>query len=170
MTPGRERGTTLIEMLAATVILSVISFALTEAVVSGFRNTGDTQDRLVGSIDRQRVTAAFVPDVQSADPFDSSTTDACGDTNPAPEEGIKFGWTDGSTEKLSTYLELTDGVERQLVRRYCENGSIIEEGMLAEYRVPSSFGFQCSLGQNQCSLTVPSTPKPFTIVAERRAA
>lgn len=169
MRPVRERGTTLIELLAATVILSVISFALTEAVVSGFRNTGDTEDRLVGSIDRQRVTAAFVPDVQSADPFNPSTTAACGDTDPKPDEGIKLGWTDGTTVKLSTYVELVKGAERQLVRRYCENGDV-DESILAEYQ--GSLGFDCPVPgkPKQCSISIPSTPKPFTIVAERRAA
>ncbi len=127
-----QRGTTLVETLAATVILSVISFALTESLVSGLNNAGDTQERLTGSIDRQRLAAAFYPDVQSTKEVDASPpTDFCGAPIGVGNKALAFLtlWPDGTKMTDVAYL-VVDG---ELVRRECQGaGSPGDDEALAE--------------------------------------
>ncbi|MGQ0742757.1 MAG: type II secretion system protein [Acidimicrobiales bacterium] len=122
-TRGRsQRGTTLVEILAATVIIGIIAYALTESLVSGLTNSGDSTERVGGSIDRQRVASAFVPDAQSAKAWDATATGVAGpcgaDLNP-DQMVMNLRWSDAATglsSRVATYF-VEDG---ELFRRFCE--------------------------------------------------
>jgi len=124
-----ERGNTLVELLAATVIIGIISYALTESLVSGLNNSGDSQERVSGSVDRQRVAAAFVPDAQSTQTMDDSTGDACGEGDTLIKN---LRWSDldpgGPKAVVATYWQT--GAE--LVRWLCVGGDDREDQMLAD--------------------------------------
>lgn len=119
-----ERGFTLVELLAATVILGIISFALTESLIAGFQNTGDAQDRLLGSVDRERVTAAFVPDVQSMQASDDGPP--CGsELGPGEQVLTNLKWSDGANTYVASYVAVEG--KSKLTRRFCVNTQQPEE-------------------------------------------
>nr|MBA2280968.1 tandem-95 repeat protein [Acidimicrobiia bacterium] len=61
-----ERGTTLVEMLAAVSISSIVISAIAMALVLAFRTTGQASDRFIESHGSELLVSVFVPDVQSA--------------------------------------------------------------------------------------------------------
>src|SRR5260221_10372727 len=61
-----ERGVSLIELLIALSITTIIMVPLGGAIFFGLRTTGDTQTRLQESNRADSFAALFVPDVQSA--------------------------------------------------------------------------------------------------------
>jgi prepilin-type N-terminal cleavage/methylation domain-containing protein len=68
LTPRGRRpddGVSLIELLVAIVLLGVIAVPLGNAVISFFRNTNATTNRLAESHDSQISSAYFAQDVQS---------------------------------------------------------------------------------------------------------
>ena len=115
MTRHQEHGYTLPELLAATVIISIISFALTESIISGLRNTEDSTNRTVESLDRQRLASAFVPDVQSATREPLPTDPPCG---PGPAV-VTFSWEERGELRASSYMVTDVDGERSLVRYHC---------------------------------------------------
>jgi prepilin-type N-terminal cleavage/methylation domain-containing protein len=60
-----DRGVTLIELLMAVVLLTIIMVPLANALIVFFRNTDATNDRLAASHDAQIAAAYFAQDVQS---------------------------------------------------------------------------------------------------------
>ncbi|MGH9190764.1 MAG: PulJ/GspJ family protein [Acidimicrobiales bacterium] len=173
MSPRGERGYTLIELLAATVILGIISFALTESVISGFNNTGATEERLVDSLDRQRVTAAFVPDVQSMQTHDNSPP--CGSPLAPGEQVLKtFYWSDDGGAYVASYVA-TDGLSK-LVRRMCVDGVPDEPQDLAQIKGTAEIDPDSppDVALRMCPPGAPEgCPRPefapyYEVVAERR--
>ena len=116
MRRGQEYGYTLVELLAASVILAIISFALTESIISSLRNTEDSTNRTVQSVERQRLASVFVPDVQSSIREPLRDDPPCGD-DPAV---VTFTWEERGETRAASYVDTVDDGERSLVRRYCE--------------------------------------------------
>ena len=130
-----EAGMTIVELLVALTILSIISFALTESVVQALRTADVTAKRYGESIDAQLLAASFGPDVQSSDEVDTSSAggDACAPQPPI----LLLRWTDGSISKQASYiLEAGSGPERHLVRRYCEGGRVVRQHAVASFVAP----------------------------------
>jgi len=146
---GRGRrpddGVTLIELLVAIVLLGIIAVPLGNAVISFFRTTNATSNRLAESHDAQITAAYFAQDVQSIGvrawgsvPYSLSTsveTDApprtgtfpCGLTTD-PNAVIRMAWDDPtgvSTRRtvIVSYLVRQVGPEKQLHRLRCDNGT-----------------------------------------------
>lgn len=163
-----SQASTLVEVLAATVIMGVLSYALTESLISGLVNTKASQERTAGSIGRQRVAAAFVPDVQSARPFDQApaVTPYCG--NPEPDELVRLRSTDDQSLKVVSYFVRTAESKRQLIRRSCEDGSVKSEQELAEFE--GSAASDCPAVSRRCRLIVTdgAGEADFTVSAVRR--
>lgn len=127
-----ETGFTLVELLVVIAILGIIAGALTESIIIGLRTTTRTESQLVGSIDRQRVAAAFVPDVQSAQRVEVGGT-RCGPTDGT--EVVTLSRADrGGVDKRASYVLLeTTGDGTKLLRRYCEEGRLSVEKVVADH-------------------------------------
>ncbi|GIH05531.1 prepilin-type N-terminal cleavage/methylation domain-containing protein [Rhizocola hellebori] len=72
LTGRDDRGVTLIELLMAVVLLTIIMVPLANALIVFFKNTDATNDRLAASHDAQIAAAYFAQDVQSIGAHDWS--------------------------------------------------------------------------------------------------
>src|SRR5262249_39658875 len=139
---GRDdRGVTLIELLVAVVILGIIIGPLTAGLISFFRNTDATNNRMAESHDEQIASAYFAQDVQSLGvrdwttaPFSLTTsfeqnvsatggTDPCGPNGP-PGAKIRMAWNDRTDSPnlqigIVAYVGESVGGETQLHRLRC---------------------------------------------------
>lgn len=71
---SNDRGFTLIEILVAVVIGTVLTGALFQAIFVGLRTLDDTNQRIAGSNDTQLVAAYFTSDVASAESVSTTGT------------------------------------------------------------------------------------------------
>lgn len=113
-----EGGFSLIELLAVISILGVVSFALTEAVILGFKTTDATVDDVSRSVAVQALQSYFTGDAQSADAV--STEDPAPTCSPVPEGVfLHLAWTDQGRARDVSYALLPDGPagEVELIRR-----------------------------------------------------
>lgn len=124
----REDGATLIELLAAVVILGIISAALTESIILGLRTTEATERTVSGSLDRQLASAYFYGDVQSSDDVSTNPGGACPGATPVDVK-VTLRWTDAGVNKAASYA--VDPGQRRLLRRYCENGTLSVQNTVA---------------------------------------
>lgn len=136
-----DRGVTLIELLVAVAILGIIIAPLTAALISFFRNTDATNNRLAESHDEQIASAYFAQDLQSlgvrdwtTPPFGLTTSfeqnvSATGGTYPCGPAGtpvakIRMAWndpTDSSNLQIVIVAYVVESVsgETQLHRLRC---------------------------------------------------
>lgn len=157
-----ERGVTLIELLMAVVLLAIIIVPLGGALVSFFRNTNTTTNRLAESHDEQIAAAYFAQDVQSIGvrnwataPFSLQTSveqnaPAGGGLYPCgvagtPNATLRFAWNDptgASTTQvvIVSYVVETVGGETQLHRLRCVSGSTTPTADLVMAHNVSSVG------------------------------
>jgi prepilin-type N-terminal cleavage/methylation domain-containing protein len=140
-----ESGLTLIELLLAIVLLSIIIVPLAGALISFFRNTNATTNRLTESHDEQIAAAYFAQDVQSIGvhdwsgaPFAMKTSveqnvgptagvNKCGAAS-LPAAALRFAWDEsiGNTSTqvvIVSYVVETVGGAQQLHRVRCAGGS-----------------------------------------------
>jgi len=127
----QEAGFTLVELLVVVVILGIIGFALTNAVILGLKTTNSTADRVSGTSAVETLNSYFFEDVQSADAVTTSAT------SPDPNcTGIPTGsgqvllhltWTDTDTapirETATTdvfyFFDPPSGGDQNLIRVTC---------------------------------------------------
>lgn len=145
--PDRDdRGVTLVEMLMAIVLLSIIIVPLGSALWLFFRNSDDTTRQMSESHDLQIASAYFATDVQSigvrdwsAYPYplrQSVETDVAPTTgvNPCgvagtPNAVIRLAWDEavptGTPVVIAvSYVPKLVDAERQLRRIQCRNGVV----------------------------------------------
>jgi prepilin-type N-terminal cleavage/methylation domain-containing protein len=142
-----DAGVTLVELLVAIVMLGIIAVPLGNALISFFRNTDATTDRLAESHDAQIASAYFGQDVQSigvrdwTNPAGPYSMSASVETNAPPMGGtfpcglatdanaiIRMAWDDptgASTRRtvIVSYVVRQVGTEKQLHRMRCDNGT-----------------------------------------------
>jgi prepilin-type N-terminal cleavage/methylation domain-containing protein len=146
--PRGDAGFTLVELLLAIVVLGIIAVPLGDALISFFRNTTATSDRLAESHDAQISSAYFAQDVQSigvrdwsnpAGPYKIGTSVET--INAAPKGGtfpcglstdanavVRMAWDDptgASTRRtvIVSYVVRQVGTEKQLHRMRCDDGT-----------------------------------------------
>lgn len=103
-----QAGMTLVELLVTIVILGVISFALTQSIILGFRTTEGTGDRVSNSNATQAISKAITGDGQSAQQiFSTDSPDPaqrCFDDTGVVEliELLHLRWTDRQVVAAAT--------------------------------------------------------------------
>ncbi len=114
---GDETGFTLIEVLVVVVILGIIGFVLTEAIILGLRTTDATAASSSRSVATQALTSFFTGDMQSADVVSTSDPGcASGTANLI----VTLSWTDqGLSRRVSYGLDPATGTDQELVRWSC---------------------------------------------------
>lgn len=116
-----EAGFTLAELLVVMVILGIIGYGLTQAVILGLKTTNGTANRVAGSSAAQALDTYFFGDVQSTDQVSTSTTSAT-DTACGTVAGVllHLAWTDQNTGTDVFYaFDPPSGGEQSLVRITC---------------------------------------------------
>ena len=122
-----EAGFSLVELLAVIAILGVISFALTESLIVGFKTTDGTTREIAHAVNVQAMKSYFTGDAQSAklvSSKDPAPTPAC---TSSTEVFLHLSWTDqdNRARKVSYSFEPETAEvpgERELVRWSCANG------------------------------------------------
>jgi prepilin-type N-terminal cleavage/methylation domain-containing protein len=138
-----DRGVTLVEVLIAVVILAIIIVPLGNALISFFRNTNATTNRMAESHDEQIAAAYFAQDVQSVGVRNWSNLSAqtsveqnapatsgtypCG-ANGTPNATLRLAWNDptgaSSTQVIIvSYVVETVNGQKELHRLRCAGGS-----------------------------------------------
>jgi prepilin-type N-terminal cleavage/methylation domain-containing protein len=173
-----DRGVTLIEVLVAISILTVIMVPLGNALISFFRNTDATSGRLSESHDAQIAAAYFAQDVQSLGRRDWGATgfalqqsievnvgSADGPYPCAPgtpNAAIRFLWDDTIAGVVRvSYVVQTVGTERQLRRITCIGSSAISSDLVLAHNLDPG----AAVGPPVCSTScdggvgVPAVPQ-----------
>jgi prepilin-type N-terminal cleavage/methylation domain-containing protein len=160
-----EQGVTLVEMLIAIVLLSIITVPLGGALWLFFRNSDDTTRRMSESHDVQIASAYFATDVQSIGTRDWSAypyvlrqsvevdvapttgVNPCG-TAGTPNAVIRLAWdeaTAGGTPAVIavSYAPRLVGGEHQLRRIQCRN-AVVQSDIVIVHNVDTVSPPVCS--------------------------
>lgn len=176
---GRDdRGVTLIEVLIAMAILTVIMVPLGNAMISFFRNTDETNGRLSESHDAQIAAAYFAQDVQSLGRRDWGATGfglqqsievnvaSAGGLFPCapgtPNAVIRFLWDDTTAGVVRvSYVVQTVGTERQLHRIVCIGSSAVSSDVVLAHNLDPAAAVGPAACATSCvgGVGVPAVPQ-----------
>jgi prepilin-type N-terminal cleavage/methylation domain-containing protein len=148
--PAKEDGFTLVELLLAIVLVSVITLAVGDALIGFTRNTDATIHRLGESHDAQLSAAYFAQDVasigmrdrdealeQSVETRSKSKVLACG--VPQGHLVVRLGWDDpmtatAATQVLVSYVVEVVAGQRQMHRLVCSpSHGMLSDTIVAHY-------------------------------------
>jgi prepilin-type N-terminal cleavage/methylation domain-containing protein len=160
-----DRGVTLVEMLVAIVLLSIITVPLGSALWLFFRNSDDTTRRMSESHDVQIASAYFATDVQSigtrdwaAYPYvmrqsvevDAAPTTGVNPCGPAgtPNAVVRLAWDEsvatGTPPVIAvSYVPKLVSGERQLHRIQCRN-AVVQSDIVIVHNVEAVSAPICS--------------------------
>jgi prepilin-type N-terminal cleavage/methylation domain-containing protein len=165
-----DRGLTLIEVLVAVTILSIIIVPLSDAMIGFVRNTDATTRRMIETHDLQIATAYFAQDIQSLGVRDwSSPTFALQQSidNPSyPCTGagtsvISLAWDDLASVSAPptvvrvSYVVRDVGGEHQLRRLLCRGSATVESDIVVVHNLVGSPARACTSPTTCTSASVP---------------
>lgn len=135
---GSDAGATLVELLVALVIGTLITGAIASALIVGFRTSDDTTTRLAESHDEQIIANYLQVDVTSSAPsgITTASSDASGCAS-APVLGsssvvvLPYASGAGDDSRRSAYRLEPGATGRKLVRYHCPTGGVSERILLA---------------------------------------
>jgi len=130
-----DAGFTLTELLVVTVILSVIGFALTEAIILGLRTTDATAASSSRSTSAQTLASYFTDDAQSAQTV--SAADGSCATGPV---FLHLTWTDQVRKDVSYGLDPVGGDDQDVVRWSCAGGGAPDRRILGHFTRDGTVG------------------------------
>lgn len=128
-----EGGFTLIELLAVVTILGIISFALTEALIVGFKTTDAVTTDVTRTVGIQALRSYFIGDGKRARQVSTGDTPCATASPPSVEVLLHLYSNDqGSATEVAYSLE-SDGPQvgqRQIVRTSCAAGGSRDRRLL----------------------------------------
>lgn len=161
-----EGGFTLIELLAVIAILGVISFALTEAVILGFKTTDAVTNDVTRSAGVQALRSYFTGDAQRADQASTLAISAPPCAAPSGDFLLYLSWTDQGTARDVSYSLDADtppvAGQRELVRRSCTSGVTSDTRMLGHFDFDPAERLPV-LAQCDPACSSPSQPATITL-------
>jgi hypothetical protein len=171
-----ELGLTLVELLLAIAIETVLFGALAAAFISSMTGSSTVSENLARSTDARLAAAYIVSDARNSSGPELSLTDivSCADAHP-PVTGTqtpvaRFSWdaptrTGGTTANISNYV-LVSG---NLLRRHCEAGALTVDTVLAtnvaSVSVSCSPNSDCSGAPTTITVTIVETLDTSTTTA-----
>ncbi|HJT91504.1 MAG TPA: prepilin-type N-terminal cleavage/methylation domain-containing protein [Mycobacterium sp.] len=123
-----ENGFTLLEVIVSLAILGIVGVVVTQLLFVSLNTSGAVERRLSDSLDRQRVTAAFVRDVQRSEQI-AVDVPSCGG---GPAALVTLTWTDRGHLAEVSYLVSPDNELVRLARRSCVAGALVDERTVTE--------------------------------------
>ena len=161
--PRPDDGMTIIELLIAMMILTILIAPLATSFVIGLTTTQRTDQDVTNSADAQLLTLYFDSDVASSEQVTTST--ACGGSGTV----VQFEWNDGSSSQLAAYRTTRDAAAEtalgapsvyRLERVLCSApGSVVSTHLLARSlsAVPGVLcdGSPCSASSTPRAVSLP---------------
>lgn len=124
--PQRDAGVTLVELLVAVLITSIIMTALVSTIITSLRTTPSVSNRADNAISVQGVTVWLPSDVDSTEPgqFDTNAASPSGCTGTDPGSNVlRLQWKETfrtiSTTYVADYRYVVSGGTGQIVRVTC---------------------------------------------------
>jgi prepilin-type N-terminal cleavage/methylation domain-containing protein len=135
-----QAGFTLPELLIAVLIVGLVSGAVATSFLVSSKATADGKTRLDESHDTQQAAAYFTADAANASYFRPTTPPpsvgaSCQDYTYGGATGVNIGlfeWVDGGVTKTALY-GIPAGPDKLMVRRFCENGTMVSEVKLTRH-------------------------------------
>jgi Tfp pilus assembly protein PilE len=163
MTVQEEEGFTLVELVIAVFILTLVVSTVTAAFVAGTQATTRDMDRVLSSTDAAFTSAWLTKDVQSARTVSTAAAEC---STPATDLVVALSWS-GPDEKVDYRYSVVDGTG-QLERVSC--GTTPRTDVVARYllaKPSATCGSPCRSVELQLS---GKDGAAFTISASRRTA
>lgn len=139
-----ESGVTLIELLIAITITTIIMAPIASSIYVGLHTTGATQNRVQESVGVNLLSSYLTPDVQNAVSAATNTTEVAG-TCPAPLQSVALLLTTQPGISSVSYYLGTGANARVLYRRICTNGVASSTSAVARSLAASNgISFACT--------------------------
>jgi Tfp pilus assembly protein PilE len=163
----RDEGFTVIELVIAIIIVTIIVVPITSSVILGMASTERAQQRTTDSTDQQVLASYFVNDVQSADTVTAGTS-GCG-----ASAALRLDWneaqplpaTPGTFVGKTVVYSFTSSNELQ--RLSCDTAgnskTVLVVNAMAAAPVPSCDGATCPTSVQACASASPSTCPAVTL-------
>ena len=160
MSRGDEAGFTLIELVVSSLILPIVVFAITLALMTIFGLQTGVASRIGDSADAQTVAAFYEQDVHNASMLTTSASATqCGTGTQllGLEWNLNSGVTPNTYQTVVSYSSVSTngGKSAELIRRYCTNGSLTpSSSMVVISDLPPGQAAATISGTNQLGVSI----------------
>jgi type II secretory pathway pseudopilin PulG len=141
-----ERGISLIELLIAITITTIISGALVGSIYFGFRATSTTQTQLTQSAKANVLASYFVEDAQNATGVGKNVTEstaACG-SGATPVAVLFTNDTTTPSQSSVSYYTATVNNSLNVYRRTCDGGTPRAPSLVIKGLRPNTLTLTCT--------------------------